>query len=83
MNDFMRNFNNPLMQAVNFTYKSKRYSLFGYWGISVIDDNGNEKYIDNDKLMTKHEALEYKAFDNGKKSLKDIIEEITDVEFDF
>ena len=33
--------------------------------------------------MTKYDALDYKVFDDGTKSLRDIYDEITDVEFDF
>lgn len=83
MSEFIKNYNNPLMQAVRFTYKEKKYIVFGYWSISVIDDTDNEKEIDNGELMTKYDALDYKAFDNGTKSLRDISDEITDVEFDF
>ena len=83
MSEFIKNYNNPLMQAVRFKYKGKKYTVYGYWCISVIDDNDNEKEIDNGKLMTKYDALDYKVFDNGTKSLKDISDEITDVDFDF
>lgn len=83
MSEFIENYNNPLMQAVHFTYKEKKYIVFGYWSISVIDDTDNEIEIDNGALMTKYDALDYKAFDNGTKSLRDISDEITDVEFDF
>lgn len=83
MSSFIEDFNNPLMQAVRFTYKGKKYTVFGYWSISVIDDTDNEIEIDNGELMTKYDALDYKAFDNGTKSLRDISDEITDVEFDF
>lgn len=83
MSRFIEDFNNPLMQAVRFTYKGKKYTVFGYWSISVIDETDNEIEIDNGELMTKYDALDYKAFDNGTKSLRDISDEITDVEFDF
>lgn len=83
MSDFMKNYNNPLMQAVQFSYKGNRYGIYGYWAIFALDEFGNEYDIDDGKLNTKSEALEFKAFDNGTKSLKDIINEISNVEFDF
>ena len=83
MSEFMENFNNPLMQSVRCTYKGKEYIVFGYWSICVIDDDDNDREIDNGELMTKYDALDYKVFDDGTKSLRDIYDEITDVEFDF
>lgn len=83
MNDFIENYNNPLMQAVRFTYKGTKYIVFGYWSISVIDESGDETEIDNGNLLTKYDALEYKVFDNGTKSLRDIYDKVSNVEFDF
>lgn len=80
---FLEDYNEPLMQAVEFTYKGKRYSVYGWWGIEVYDDDGEGHDIDDDTLCTKEDALHYKAFDGGTKALIDIIEEISEVDFDF
>lgn len=80
---FLEDYNEPLMQAVTFTYKGKRYCVEGYWAIVAYDNDGEERSIDNDIDLTREEALHYKAFDGGTKDLIDIIEEITDVDFDF
>lgn len=80
---FLEDYNEPLMQAVTFTYKGKRYCVEGYWAIVAYDNDGEERSIDNDIDLTRGEALHYKAFDGGTKALIDIIEEITDVDFDF
>lgn len=80
---FLEDYNEPLMQAVKFTYKGKRYCVEGYWAIVVYDNDGEERSIDNDIDLTREEALHYKAFDGGTKALIDIIEEISDVDFDF
>lgn len=80
---FLEDYNEPLMQAVTFTYKGKRYCVEGYWAIVAYDNDGEERSIDNDIDLTREEALHYKAFDGGTKALIDIIEEITDVDFDF
>lgn len=80
--EFLKDYNDQWMQAVKFDYKGKRYCVEGYWAI-VVYENGEERSIDNDVSLTREQALHYKAFDEGTKSLFDIIEEITDVDFDF
>lgn len=73
------------MQAVTFTYKGKRYCVEGYWAVVAYADASDEdgKIISNGILRTKEEALYDKAFDGGTKTLIDIIEEISDVDFSF
>jgi hypothetical protein len=83
MSDFFEGFNDPLMQAFNFTYKDIKYQVYGWWGIAIIDDNDNAIDIDDDSLVTKEDVLNARVFDNNTKNLKDIIPEIKDLEFDF
>lgn len=82
-NEFLEDYNDFWMQAVEFTYKGKRYSVCGFWAIYAQDDNGDSHMIDDNSLRTKEAALNYKAFDGGTKALIDIIEEISDVDFSF
>lgn len=80
---FLRDYNHPWMQAVTFTYKETTYCVSGFWMIAAYDDNGNGYDIDDGSLLTKEDALNYKAFDGGTKALIDIIEKISDVDFEF
>ena len=81
--DFIENFENTLMQSVSFSYAGKRYILYGYWAIDMINDDGTETSIDDGNLITKYEALDAKVFNDRTKSLREIIPNLTDVDFDF
>lgn len=82
MSSFLEDYNNMEMQAVHFKYKGDEYELHGYWGIAILNENGNLAQIHEKGFKSKEEALNAKVFDNGTKSLKDIYMNITDVEFD-
>lgn len=83
--EFLKDYNEPLMQAVEFIYKGKIYSAQGFWAVVAYADASDEdgEIISNGILRTKEEALYDKAFDGGTKALIDIIEEIEDVDFSF
>ena len=79
--DFFEQFNNPLMQAFEFTYKGVRYSVYGWWGIAVLDESENESDIDDGSLVTKEDVLNARLFDDNTKTLKEIIPEMIDLNF--
>ena len=79
--DFFMQFNDPLMQAFDFTYKGVRYSVYGWWGIAIIDESGNATDIDDDSLITKDDVLNAKLFDNNTKTLKEIIPDMQNLIF--
>ena len=81
--DFFEQFNDSLMQAFDFTYKGVRYSVYGWWGIAIIDENDNATDIDDDSLITKDDVLNAKLFDNNTKTLKEIIPDMQDLIFSF